>query len=604
VGEPRMETGAGVVAGVRSATLVSLFTSSVRKCADDPAIRFLRDGEWRTITWNDYGERAASFAAGLAVIGVRRGDHVLLLVRNSPEFFVADVACMLIGAIPISVYNSPNPERLRHVLKDAVPRACVVEDAGFLGQLEQAKSASDRPRVVGINLGSANGDEPSFDDLARADPLDLDECVNAVSQDDTAVMLYTSGTSGPPKGVPLTHRNLVHAVETFSRRSQVNLRGKRQLSYLPLAHIGERFATHYLHLASGAEVACCSDLSKLPSALQAVHPHMFFGAPRMWEKLHLEILDELRDRPDRLAALEAELVARSPFRPQDGPPASGPIRDALAGRGLDEVEIAIVGSAPLPRHVHDFWLRCGLDLADFYGQTETSGMGSWEPHDIVLGTVGRPLQWAQIKISDAGEILHRGPLVFPGYYNRPEENAQAFDDQGWFRTGDLGRFDDSGNLIYLGRRNDMLIPTSGHNVSPIPLETTIARNALVAHVCAVGTRRPHVSALVFVDSDEARRWLAQQGLALGENEPVAEHPDVRAAIRRTIDDLNADLPGAERIRSWRVLDDPWAPDSQVLTPTGKMRRAGVEQRYAAVIDEMYDAANEQTTHRTTKGRSK
>ncbi|MCG2621255.1 AMP-binding protein [Arthrobacter sp. I2-34] len=568
-------------------TVVSLFRDTVSARGSASALRHEVDGAWTTLDWARYAHRAASFAAGLRNLGVRKGDHVVLLMRNRPEFHFADVGAMLIGAVSVSVYNSPSVERLADIMEDCSAVACVVDEPAFRDRvLAAAELRGLDPRVIAVHPGAEASERiTDYAELLATPPLDLGACVQHVASSDTAVMLYTSGTSGRPKGVPLSHSNVVFAVRTFAQRSRVPLAGKRQLSYLPMAHIGERFATHYAHIASGSEVTCCPDMAHLHRVLAETHPHMLFGAPRMWELLHARVSGGLQEDPDAAAAFEPALRRRRAGVPEAGD--EDAIRSVLARFGLDEILVAIVGSAPLPRHIHEFWLDCGLPLADYYGQTETTGMGSWDPHDITAGTVGRPLDGMNVRISPDGEIEVRGPAVFSGYFNDADKTGRSFTSDGWFRTGDSGSFDAAGNLVYGGRRNDVVVPTSGHNVNPSHIESALARHRLVSYICVVGTGRPHVGAVIVLDPDATTEWLASRSVQVPAGRRLEDVPEVRGEIDARIAEINADLPGAERLRTRVIVTDCWDLDSDVLTATGKMKRAGVAARYAGLIDAMY-----------------
>jgi len=571
-------------------TIPALFQKTVSEMGGSSAFRFERDGEWQTLTWNDYAQRAQAVAGGLKKRGLSKGDHVVLLTKNSPEFHIFDMALMIIGAIPVSVYNSPSVRPLAHIIKDSQAKASFVNDPVFAERMVKAINMVTSDHL----LITATSDEPPFEnavryeDLIADEPVDLAQSAADIEPSEVAVMLYTSGTSGTPKGVPLTHANLAYAAFTFSDRSGVPLQGKRQLSYLPMAHIGERFATHYAHVASGSEVTTCPEMSELHRFIAATHPHMLFGAPRMWEVLHERITTDLSSDPERSMAFHAAVEASSAESAETASrQPNHVIEDVLAEYGLDQIQIAIVGSAPLPEHIHRFWLACGLPLADYYGQTETSGMGSWDPHDITLGTVGKPLKYTQMRISELGEIEISGPGVFSGYYKNPEKTEEAFTSDGWYRTGDLGRFDEEGRLIYIGRMNDMIVPTSGHNVSPIEIEAQIASHPWVSYACLVGTGRPHVGAVIVLNREIVSDWLTDHNIEVAADGDIADIDPVTQEIDDHLSKVNTDLPGAERVRSRIIVADEWALDSPTLTPTGKMKRSGVLSRYAAEIDAMY-----------------
>jgi long-chain acyl-CoA synthetase len=544
-------------------TLLAALARTVAEQGTSPALRWQDGGREGQMTWGEYADRAASVAAGLRELGVGRGDHVVLLLRNRPEFYWVDTACMLLGAIPVSVYLSPAVDRLADAIERCGAVACVAENSVFLDRVRAALPlcATARPRLIGIDEDTAAPDVVSIDDLYRAEPEDLGDAVAGAGPSDTVCMLYTSGTTGQPKGVPLTHANLRFATETLSARMGVSLAGRRQLSYLPMAHIGERLATHYLHMVQGSVVTCCPDLSEFPEILRETRPHMLFGAPRMWERLHEGIVARLDGGED--------------------------LTEVLADTGVEEIEVAIVGSAPLPLHVHQFWLEAGLPLADCYGQTETCGMGAWDPHDIAPGTCGRAFDGMELRIGDGGEIQLRGPAVFGGYFHDEAATSRVLDQEGWYHSGDLGRLDEKGNLLLVGRTNDVVVPTSGHNVSPAPIEGELRRIPCVGHAVVIGHGRPHLTAVLALDQETAPAWAAEQGRPGVPLAELAGDPELRSLIEGRVAALNQMLPGAERIRRFVIVPDVWALDSDVLTPTGKLRRSGVTARYADLVDSMY-----------------
>ena len=547
-------------AGQPPGTLLDAFARTAAAYPDVPAVR------WReqVMTWGQYAERACAVAAGLAALGVRRGDHVVLLLRNRPEFYLADLACLLLGAVPVSVYLSPAVEPLAHVLASCEPAAVVAETAAFADRARAAagQAAIPAPHLIVVDP-AADGDTLPFGHLPETEPVSLAAAAAAAQPGEVATMLYTSGTTGNPKGVPLTHANLMFAAATLSARMGVSLAGRRQLSYLPMAHIGERLATHYLHMIQGSTVTCCPDLAEFPAVLRQTSPHMLFGAPRMWERLQ--------------AGVAARLTSA-------GQQVTG---DLLAEFGLADILTAIVGSAPLPRYVHEFWLEAGVPLANCYGQTESCGVGTWDPHDIVLGTCGKPFGGTEIGFTSGGEILVRGPALFGGYFRDAAATARAVDDGGWYHSGDVGRLDSGGNLILGGRQDDVLVPTSGHNVQPAPVEASLARIGCVGHAMVIGHGRPYLVALLVLDPEATAAWAAAAGVP---PDAAGGHPDLLALVADGVEAVNAGLPGAERIRRHAVVADAWPLASDLLTATGKMRRGGIARRYAGLIETLYRPA--------------
>lgn len=574
-------------------TIVSLFRDAVRDHGSQPAIRLVADGETVTMTWAEYGIRATTVAHGLRRRGIGAGDHVVLMTASRPEFYVADVACQLLGAIPVSVYESPSIERLADVLGRCRPAAVVVETEVQRDRaLAAIAAAGIDPLLIGILVEPAGESGLPFAELLEGDRLDLDECADRVRPDDVAVMLFTSGTTGKPKGVPLTHDALVFATWTFKRRAPAPLAGARMLSYLPLAHIGERFATFYLHIAEAADVTCCPRMADVEGLLSLVHPNLFFGAPRMWELLYARVNHHLDGDPQARAAFDAVRAAHragsAALRDEPGDRREI-VRRVLGIFGLDELHVAIVGSAPLPAYVEEFWVQLGIPLGNFWGQTESAGMGTWDIGGPVRGTVGRALDGVELRIAADGEVQMQGPCVFRGYFEDPERTRETLTEDGWLRTGDLGHLDEHDNLVFHGRANDIIVPTSGHNVSPIETEGALVRHPLILRALLVGTARPHVGAVLQLDEAGVRAWLAARGTAGGGGD-ITEDAEVRAEIQRAVDEINANLPGAERVRRFLLVAEEWPLDSDVLTATGKIKRGGVVARYIEEIDRMYAPA--------------
>ena len=519
------------------------------------------------MSWASYADAALAIAGGLKAMGIGPTDHVLLLVGNRPEFHVFDVACMMVGAIPVSVYKSPSVDRLAYIADHSQASAWLVEDAAFASQMIRvARMTGAEFSVIGIDADTSGSGVVLLIELLGAERLDMADVVRDVRPEQIATMLYTSGTTGQPKGVPLSHGNLVFSARTLERRLGTPMAGLRQLSYLPMAHIGERLATHYLAMMTGTLVTCCPNPADVDIYIKATRPQFLFGAPRLWERLR-------------------QVVQADADRGRDV------VRNVLHRRGLAEVAVAITGSAAMPGDVHEFWLACGVPLADCYGQTESGGVGTWDPRQIVVGTSGRTFDGVELAISAGGEILLRSPGVFGGYYRDPERTSQILDSEGWYHTGDLGALDDSGNLVVAGRRDDMLVPTSGHNVSPTGIESMLSVLPGVGHAIVIGDRRPHLAALLILDHQRVREWAIANGLGHQLVSELVPGSPLREEIERGVQGINETLPGSERVRAVRIITDEWTLDSDVLTATGKLRRASILKRYHVHVDQMYATGN-------------
>jgi long-chain acyl-CoA synthetase len=578
-------------------TITSAFAARVATQPSDVALRRGSGDDAVQVTWSEYADHACRFAAGLRAVGLQRGERVALMLRNRPEFHVADMGVLLAGGTPVSIYNSSPPERIAFVLNHAEVRIAVVEDV-FADRFAAARR--DAP-ALGTIVGVGDGGDRAMSDISSSDPLDLEGAAAEVAPEDLLTIIYTSGTTGDPKGVMLTHANLTFAVETYSRVLGRSLQGLRQISFLPMAHIAERLATHYFHVAEGSVVTTCDDLAALLPTMVAVQPEWFFSAPRLWEKLQSGIEAMTSADPAKAKGLaDARRLGWAVFlanRDGDGPGTelaaeweaarAEHITPVLTKVGLGSVLIALTGAAPTPRHTSEFFLSLGVPLSEVWGLSETSGLGTWSPHHFDPGTGGRPTPGLEIRLGDQDEILVKGPCVFRGYLNDPARTAEAVDAEGWLHTGDVGRFDNGGNLQIVDRIKDLIVPSSGHNVSPAQLEALLKQCPLVGQACVVGDGRPHVVALLVPDPDVGRAWAARHGADGASMAELAARADFRAEIAAFVGGVNERVAAAERIVAFEVLGEEWLPDSDVLTPTAKLKRRGVHQRYADVVNRLY-----------------
>ncbi|TMM04102.1 MAG: long-chain fatty acid--CoA ligase [Actinobacteria bacterium] len=533
-------------------TLADAFLSTVEARGDAPA---LLDADLTVaLSWRGYGEQARRAAAGLRALGLRRGDTLGLLLSNRPEFHVADVGALLVGATPFSMYNTSSPEQLAHLVTDAGCRIAVTE-AGLLPRLLAAREITGGllEHVIVVD----DGDDgllrwPEL--LTGGDELTVD--VAAGAAEDLATIIYTSGTTGPPKGVQLTHANVLAMVGDVRGLLGVAPEG-RAISYLPMAHVAERTATHYLHMAVGFGVVCCPRPGDVADLLPRVRPDFFFSPPRLWEKLRAGVL----------ARVSAEQLAESEQACVD-------TRWAL---GFDRLQAAITGAAPCPPAVIEFFHSIGVPLREVYGLSETTGLISFSrADDIRVGTVGPPVPSMEVRLGDDGEVLARGALVMGGYRNMPEQTAEMIDADGWLHTGDIGALDGDGHLRIVDRKKELIINASGKNMSPANIEARLKEaSPLIDQACVIGDARPYNVALIVLDGEAAA--------ALGE---VSEE-DRRAEVQRAVDAANAKLARVEQIKRFALLTEEWLPDSDELTPTMKLKRKPIAQKYAEQIEELY-----------------
>jgi long-chain acyl-CoA synthetase len=586
---------APTVAGAFQATAAGRPSATALRTKDDEV----------SLTWGEYAERVRAVAAGLAALGVGRGDTVGIMLSNRPEFHFADTAAIHLGATPFSVYNTSAAEQVEYLVADAGSRVVFTEEA-FLETVLAVRDAVDPLEHVVVVDGEAAGGAITLAELeAMGEPdFDFEAAWQAVEPEDLVTLIYTSGTTGPPKGVQLTHANVMAAFNSFDELLRLDS-DSRLLSWLPMAHIAERNATHYAPIVFGAGVTCCPDPRQVVAYLTEVRPHWFFAVPRVWEKLKaaMEIGFAADPDPERQQAVEwaLEIGRRRLVIEQGGgeAPADLAAEHARAEEqvlaelrqrvGLDQLLQANVGAAPTPRETIEFFLAMGVPLSELWGLSETTGVGSVNPPGAIrVGTVGPAAPGVELKLAEDGEVLMRGGTVMAGYRNDPEKTAEAIDSEGWLHTGDVGEFDADGYLRIIDRKKELIINAAGKNMSPANIEARIkAASPLIGQVCAVGDNRPYNVALIVLDPDAAPVFAQQHGIENGSLADLAAEPAIRAEVEAAVERGNAGLSRVEQVKRFALLAAEWAPGGEELTPTMKLKRRPIERRYEAEIERLY-----------------
>ena len=585
---------------VTAATMAEAFRITVEDYADSVAVRTKEDE--LSLTWAQLRDRVDALAGGLAKLGVSKGDTVALMFSNRPEFMVADLAVMTLGATPFSLYATLSSEQIQYVMQDAGARIALIEQ-GHFEQVDGARKLGlDDLETIVILEGAQGEGTLAWDDVEGSDPdFDPEPHWRALESDDLLTLIYTSGTTGPPKGVQLTHRNLMVAVENIEEVVQFPAES-RVISWLPHAHIAERAAHHYLPIVFGMTVTTCDNPRDIVSYLPAVKPTWFFAVPRIWEKLRGAMLGGVftpgsDDREHLDAAIEKvrleqageDVPAEVAETAAKGEEKFAQVRGML---GLDEAVAVNAGAAPTPREVIMFFHAIGIPLGELWGMSETCGAGTVNPPDkIKIGTVGPPVKGVEIRLADDGEVLMRSEVVMGGgYRNLPEKTAEAIDSDGWLHTGDIGKIDEDGYLSIVDRKKEIIINAAGKNMSPANIEATVkSASPLIGNACCIGDAKPYNTALIALDPDFAPAWAGQNGIedtsldALKDNEKVREH------LQAALDAANEKLARVEQVKYFTILGD-WAPGGDELTPTMKLKRKPIAEKYTAEIDAMYDKA--------------
>ncbi len=589
-------------AAVAGKTVASQFLETVSRRRGAVALRFKEGEGWNQWSWEDLASRVASVAAGLASLGVSPGDRLVMMVRNRPEFHVLDSAALFLGATPISLYNSSSAEQVAYLTSHCGAKLAVAEDAAFLERfLKVRPEVPTLEKLVVIDPDVAEKEAVSYAEMASSPPCDLEEAARKLSPDLVATVIYTSGTTGPPKGVMLSNYNICWTVESMSRVMGEDVAGKRMVSYLPMAHIAERMLSHYQHVIFGTEVTDCPDLNQLSVYLREVRPQLFMGVPRVWEKIYAGIQAALSLDPEKHEAFERALevgrrcnAAREDGAslPEDLQTAWRQVDEAAFSQvramvGLDAMEIAITGAAPIAPEVFDFFRSIGVPLSEIYGLSECCGPMTWERFRVRSRTVGRAIPGSEVKLLEDGEVVSRGGNNFIGYLNDPERTAEALDSEGWLHTGDIGTLDQDGYLRIIDRKKELIITAGGKNISPANLEGVLKSFPLIGQACAVGDGKPYVAALIVLDPEVAPAWAKAHGIEAGSLSELAENPQVLAEVERSVAEANKHFSSAEQIKRFTVLGKEWLPDSDELTPTMKLKRRGVLEKYAAEIEALY-----------------
>ncbi|MGW0930273.1 AMP-dependent synthetase/ligase [Streptomyces sp. NPDC002644] len=593
-------------------TVPQLLARNARDYPDLPGLSWMTAGpdgseEWTTLTWAEIHEHTRRLAAGYAALGVGRGDHVLMMMSNRREHWLSDLALVRLGAVPVSVYGTAAPGQITHIARNCRARLAVVEASAQASVWEPLLEDADTPlELLVVAETGEEGAHIAFATLLEAPvPESFDKELDAAGSGDPLTVVYTSGTTGDPKGVVLTHRHVM--ANALALDAVVDLPPHvEHVCYLPLAHIAERMLGIYLPCHRASHVYLCPDPTAVGTVVRAVRPAQFFGVPRIWEKLSAAVRAVLSRMPaERQAAIEqASAVAREHvgYRERgETPPADLEERYAaareqvllpvLAAAGLDRVTWATSASAPMPVDVVRFWSGFGIAIMDAWGLTETVGVATTNSPrtGFRIGSVGRPVESVEVKIAADGEIEVRGTSVFDGYLQPDGSVRSVLDAEGWLATGDIGRMDEDGFLWLTDRKKEMIITSTGKNVSPALVENTLKEHPLIGQVLAHGDRRSYLVALLVLDAEAAPAWAAAHGIdAEGGLAALVDHPEVRAEVDRAVAAANARLNRTEQVKRYALLTEEWGPATGELTPSLKLRRRVVRDKYGDLLDGLYD----------------
>lgn len=595
---------------VAGKTIIDVFNRNVETYPDQPAIHW-KNGVWRTLTWREYRDAVHKAAAGLETLGVGDGEFVAIMAGNRPEHVIADFAAVHAGATPLTIYSTLAAGQIQYIADNSKATVAILEDLDFMKRWEEIRSELPNLRYVVLMSGAENYDTVdwvlSWDELmARGehrlseDPETVTRSAAAVGPDTLATLIYTSGTTGTPKGVMISHRNVMWTLESLRRAANLKP-GVRMVSYLPLAHIAERLATHYLGTYLSGQVWYCPNLSAVLEYIQEARPTLFVGVPRVYEKFHSRLMA-------RFAAAEEEGIkgvilkkaldlnarrVKAEAQGEKGPALAG-LLDKIAlskvreGLGMENVEIAITAAAPINPELIEFFHVIGVPLHEIYGMSENTGPATATlPGANKFGSVGKALPGVEVRVAGDGELMIRGGIVTEGYYKLDDATRQTFDSEGWLHSGDLARIDDDGYVWIVGRKKEIIITTAGKNIAPAKLETLLGNHPLISKACMVGDQRKFITMVIALDHEEAPAWAESHGLEYHDLASFSQLPEVHEEVARAVAEANESVARVEQVKKWIIVPDEWTPVSGEVTPSLKLKRRVVLDKYASQIESMY-----------------
>jgi long-chain acyl-CoA synthetase len=603
------------------ATLNDIFFAAVERKLDRMLL-YREAGEWLPVSSQEFGQRVGRIARTLHGWGIRKGDRVAILSENRPEWPIADMATLLLGAVTVPLYTTLTPEQTAFALRDSGCRAIFLSSSQQLHKLVSVLSQTQLETIIAMDRVEFTGDlTPSsticvlMEDLTQQGSPSLDPEIEtlarAICPDDLATIVYTSGTTGASKGAMLTHANIASNISCSLLGFDV-LPGKISLSFLPLCHITARHVDFSM-VYHGVTLAYCPFMDQLPTALLEVHPSIFVAVPRVYEKIYLQAQQKAKAGPKRAIFDWALSVGRT-YKPDilaGRVPASrawklanklvfSKIREGLGG----QVETFISGGAPLGRDLAEWYADAGIRIHEGYGLTETSPVIAVNtPVNHRIGTVGKILPNLEVRIAEDGEILVRGPSVFKGYWNRPEETKNAFldgqfenggVDNGWFKTGDIGNIDADGYLSVTDRKKDLIKTSGGKFIAPQPIENSLKLNPLIGTAAIVGDKRKFAAVLISPNLALLEAWARTNEISFNSPAELIANPKVQSLYEGIVEGVNQNLARFEKLKRVLLVPDEFSPANGAMTPTMKLRRRVIEDRYRQQIDEMYARADAAT----------
>ena len=592
--------------------LAEMFFSKQNEYSDHVAYRFKQNGQWQSMTFGEAIRKAEKIAAGFAALGIKKGDKLGLISTNRWEWAISDFAALALGACLVPIYPSLSPEQVKYILNDSGAKILIVEDETQVQKVDQIANYLDHVAHFFVFVYKNNIKEKrwsEFESLSdkgakylQENPEGITDSIKQIKPDDVATIVYTSGTTGEPKGVVLTHKNFIANVESVSEFFECSPEDT-DLSFLPLSHILERTAGHFFTCYHAATVAFAEAIDTIADDIQAIKPTLMVSVPRLYEKMHSRILETVeagpaikrklfywaintgrefrkRERQGRkisfILKLKKQVAAKLVF---------SKLQEKFGGN----LRFFISGGAPLLAEIGEFFAAAGIYILEGYGLTETSpGITFNKPDAFKFGTVGSVLPGVEVKIAEDGEILARGDNIMKGYYNKEAETREVIDENGWFHTGDIGNFDEDGLLVITDRKKNIIVTSGGKNIAPQPIENSILASKFIEQVVVLGDKRRFCSALIVPVRELIQNWASENEIVDMDYNKLLQDKQVYDFIESEIDRLTQNFSNFERIKKFFILPEPLTQEADELTPTLKIKRQIIEHNYAKQIDQLYE----------------
>jgi len=599
------------MAKLKETSVAAIFQNNVTKFGDKPCVAYKKGDAYTDLSWKQMNEKILNTAYYLLDQGIKKGDKVALFASNRYEWYVADMAILSIGAVNVPIYATNSPDEALYILEDSDSKICFCGTEDHLDRV--LKIRKKLPKLAQLVI---------FDDYTKKKQgvITLEKAmekgaqyktkgnfekrIKAIKSEDLATLIYTSGTTGNPKGVMLTHNNFVSNVkQILADFSDYVTENDVFLSFLPLSHSLERTSGYYLAMSVGAKIAYAQDFSTIQENLAEVRPTCMVSVPRLYEKIHSGILSKVSDAKGIKKSLfnwSMNVAAKNlPYVCQDKKPGGllgkkvdiadkiiwSKLKETL---GFDRLRLAVSGGGPLAVSDAEFFLGMGIVILEGFGLTETTPVTNVNrPGIIKPGTVGPPLKNTKVKISDEGEILIKGPQVMKGYYKNKAATKEVFTKDNFFRTGDIGIIDEMGRLAITGRIKDIIVTAGGKNISPQNIENSLKESKYIEQVAIIGDKRKYLSALIIPAFDEVKKWAKRKNIQFTDNTDLIKKSEVNELISNEIDKYTKNLARVEQIRKFKILDAEWSQETGELTPTLKLKRRIIDEKYAKEIESMY-----------------